>query len=179
MDMSETELVLQAKSGNKDAFGLLVSSYSRRIYQAAYSFMRNMDDSADIVQEVFIRAYKNIHSFDTSRPLYPWLFRITKNLCINMKNRGSSSEISLPEFDLPGDSESPESLLMKDQDAEQIRRSLKKLPDPFREILVLKHFQECSYAEIAEILSIPIGTVMSRLYNARKKMQEILIKEAS
>jgi len=175
--MSETELVLQAQTGDETAFSLIVSTYSHRIYRAAYSFMKNMDDSADIVQEVFIRAYRNINGFDSNRPLYPWLYRIVKNLCINAKNKKNSKEVSLPDYDLPAGYDGPETVLLKDQEAANLRKCLLRLPDNYREILVLKHFQECSYAEIADILAVPIGTVMSRLYNARKKLQAEIEKE--
>ncbi|MEW5814308.1 MAG: RNA polymerase sigma factor [Spirochaetota bacterium] len=172
----DAELILKAKSGNRDAFSTLVKSYSKRVYYAAFIFLHNVEDASDIVQEVFLRAYKHLEAFDCSRPLYPWLYRITKNLCLNrLKSRGRS-QASLPE-NLVSSGSTPESELFREEEAEKIRRALSRLSENQREIISLKHFENCSYAEIAEILSIPAGTVMSRLYNARLKLKEELVQE--
>ena len=85
----EAHIIAEAQGGSHDAFSKLVDLYARRIYYAAYSFLHNVDDASDVVQEVFLRAYKNLGSFDTSRSLYPWLYRITRNLCINTVQRAS------------------------------------------------------------------------------------------
>ena len=175
--MMEADLIVQIQSGNTKAFEGIMRTYSHRVYRAAYLFLRNVDDASDIVQEVFIRAYKHIATFDTSRPLYPWLHSITRNLCINKVKNMNSNNVSLPETELPGSILDPESALLKQEEADAVLAAVRRLPDHFREIIELKHFQECSYAEIAEILSIPTGTVMSRLYNARMKLREKLSRE--
>jgi RNA polymerase sigma-70 factor (ECF subfamily) len=173
----EAQLITQAQDGNRDAFAKLVDLYGRRIYYAAYSFLRNVDDAADIVQEVFLRAYKNIGSFDTSRAFYPWLYRIARNLCINTVQKASRKDTALPAEELlsarDGD---PASDLLRKEEVEQLREAIERLSDKHREIIKLKTFQECSYAEIADILGIPIGTVMSRLYAARSKLRELLVE---
>lgn len=178
--MMERELILKAKTGNKEAFASLINAYSKRIYYAAYSFLRNIDDAFDIVQEVFLRAYKNITSFDHNRAFYPWIYQITKNLCINKIKRKDSKNLLLPEYDfVQSHYELPDTSLLNDENIKKIRAGMDALPAGAREIIILKHFEDCSYAEIAEILDIPIGTVMSRLYNARKKLREILFSEDS
>ncbi len=173
----EAQLIAQAQQGNQDAFTQLVDLYGRRIYYAAYSFLHNVDDAKDIVQEVFLRAYKNIGSFDTARAFYPWLHRIARNLCINTVQRASRKDTALPAEELiaarGGD---PASDLLRNEEIEELRDALERLPDKHREIIKLKTFQDCSYSEIAEILGIPIGTVMSRLYSARAKLREILME---
>ncbi len=173
----EAQLIVQAQGGSSDAFHELVTLYGRRIYYAAYSFLHNVDDAADIVQEVFLRAYKNIRSFDTTRPIYPWLYRIARNLCINMVKRASHRDKALPEEDLVASNlPDPESEMLRNEEIGELRRALAKLPEKQREIVELKTFQDCSYAEMAEILDIPIGTVMSRLYAARMKLKEMLME---
>jgi len=173
----EQEIIVKAQNGSAEAFGLLVNAYSKRIYRAAYGFLRNMDDATDIVQEVFLRAFKNIGKFDAGRPMYPWLYRIAKNLCLNRMQHKEYRNVGLPEWELKGSSKTPEEITMRHHDAEHLSQALGQLSDPFREIIQLKHYQECSYQEIAEILDVPIGTVMSRLYNARKKLRTILEEE--
>ncbi|MBN2511107.1 MAG: sigma-70 family RNA polymerase sigma factor [Spirochaetales bacterium] len=170
----EQDIIMEAQQGSAKAFGLLVNAYSKRIYHAAYGFLRNMDDATDIVQEVFLRAFKNIATFDVSRPMYPWLYRITKNLCLNKIQHKESRNTGLPEWELKGNSPTPEELTLRTYDEEHLSSALKSLPDNYREILELKHFQDCSYQDIADILGIPIGTVMSRLFNARKKLRKVL-----
>jgi len=173
----ETRLVALSKGGDNNAFSQLVALYGKRIYYAAYSFLHNVDDAADIVQEVFLRAYRNIGSFDTKRPFYPWLYRIAKNLCINMVRRSSRRETALPSEELIASrGPDPVAELLKNEEMRELHRAIQTLPDKQREILNLKAFQDCSYAEMAEILDIPIGTVMSRLYTARKQLRELLME---
>lgn len=173
----ETQLIVQAQGGSRDAFSQLVELYGRRIYYAAYSFLHNVDDAADIVQEVFLRAYKNIASFDSSRSFYPWLYRITRNLCINTVQKASRKDTALPSEELiPANVRDPAADLLRNEELEELKSALEALPEKHREIIRLKSFQDCSYAEIADILDIPIGTVMSRLYAARSKLREILME---
>jgi len=176
MDM-EAQAIMRLKSGDGDAFAVLVSLYGRRIYYAAYSFLHNVDDAADIVQEVFLRAYKNIGSFDTKRPFYPWLYRIARNLCINTLKRASRRDRELPAEELiASNMPDPAREALMHEELAELHGALAQLNEKQREIIELKIFQDCSYAEMAEILDIPIGTVMSRLYSARMKLKEILME---
>jgi RNA polymerase sigma-70 factor (ECF subfamily) len=172
----EKRLIQEAKRGKQQAYGKLVEMYSRRIYHAAYRILRNVEDAKDVTQEVFLRGYNAIERFDSDRPLYPWLYRITKNLCLNLIQRNGRREVSLPEMPLESHYSSVEDQLDRKDQAEDLRSAFKKLPDMYREVLELQHFEDCSYSEIAEILEIPLGTVMSRLFNGRKKLK-ILIEE--
>jgi RNA polymerase sigma-70 factor (ECF subfamily) len=173
----EAQLITQAKGGNNDAFSKLVNLYGRRIYYAAYSFLHNVDDAADIVQEVFLRAYKNLSSFDTKRSFYPWLYRIARNLCINTVKRASRRDTALPAEELiASNGPDPAAELVRSEEIKELHEALDKLPEKQREIINLKTFQDCSYAEMAEILDIPIGTVMSRLYSARLRLKELLME---
>lgn len=176
----EAQLILAAQSGDERALAELIRRYDRRVYRLAYSFLHNVDDAADVVQEVFLRAYRNLSRFDTTRAFYPWLYRITRNLCINKRNLGANKERTLPADDLiPSVTFDPLTIVVNNEEIEALKNAICLLPDLHREILLLKHFQECSYADIAEILGIPIGTVMSRLFNARKKLKSLLVEVES
>lgn len=157
-----------------DAFAAMFRAYDRRIYYTAYRFLGSREEAADITQEVFLRAWKNFESIDPARPVFPWLFRITKNLCINRANRKSGSEAGLEFPELQAGSESVEREVTERESVTEIRAAVMALPEKFREIIILKHYDECSYDEMAEILDIPKGTVMSRLFNARKMLKNKL-----
>ena len=157
-----------------DAFSAMFRAYDRRIYFTAYRYLGSSEEAADITQEVFLRAWRNFSSYDTDRPVYPWLFRITKNLCINRAKRKSGSEAGLEFPELQPGTESVEREVIQRESREEIRAAVLALPEKFREIIILKHYDECSYEEMAEILDIPKGTVMSRLFNARKMLKETL-----
>lgn len=173
----EAQAIALVKGGDSDAFSQLVTLYGKRIYFAAYSFLHNVDDAADIAQEVFLRAYKNIGSFDTERPFYPWLYRIAKNLCINAAKRASRRDTALPTEELiASKGPDPAAELLRNEEMAELHKAIEMLPEKQREIVNLKAFQDCSYAEMAEILDIPIGTVMSRLYAARSRLRELLLE---
>jgi RNA polymerase sigma-70 factor (ECF subfamily) len=157
-----------------EAFSSMFRSFDRRVYYTALRYLRNRDEAADITQEVFYRAWKNIGSLDPRRPVFPWLYRITKNLCINRVKRKSGSEAGLEFPELEPGNESVENDLLRSESRAEINKALAALPENFREIIILKHYDECSYEEMAEILGISRGTVMSRLFNARKMLRKKL-----
>ena len=171
----EHSLIVRAKAGEREAFSLLIRHNIQRVYRAAYAVVRNRDDAEDIAQETFVRAYQSISRFDETRPLFPWLYRIARNLCLNRIERVTKRETELPEFDyLPDASAGPEESAIAAEERRLVRGAVGRLPDQHRQIIELSHFQECSYREIADILDVPMGTVMSRLYNARRKLRELL-----
>ena len=172
---AEQELILQAMRGHRPSFALLTRRYYKRVHVVALRVVRNQDDAADIAQETFLRAFRKLDSFDPSRPLFPWLHQIATNLSINHIQRVRKREGELPEFDtLEAPHDGPEAATLHRDDAARVRAAILALPDTFRRVIELNHFDECSYAEIAEILSIPVGTVMSRLYHARQKLRSIM-----
>ena len=174
----ERTLVVRAQAGSQAAFSALVRVNMQKVHRAAFAITHNGEDAADIAQETFVRAYRNLDKFDASRPLFPWLYRIARNLCINRIRRVTNRETSLPDFDVVRDSRSgPEDAAIGMQTQDEVRAAVASLPGIHRRIIELSHFEECSYREIAEILEIPLGTVMSRLYHARKKLREVLERE--
>ncbi len=171
----EEALVARAKAGDQYACSQIVRLYLRRVYRAAYAVVRNMDDAADIAQETFIRAFRNLDRFQADRPLYPWLYRIARNLSINHVTRRRTTDQPIDDAEpASGPDGEPEVRAIRKEIAADVRSAVAALPPMYREIIELQHFQECSYAEIAAILEIPMGTVMSRLYHARRRLREML-----
>ena len=174
-DAAEKSLILRAKAGGRDEFSILIRRYIQRIYRVSYGILRNRDDAEDVAQETFVRAYQSIGRFDESRPIFPWLHRIARNLSLNRIERVNNREATLPDGDyLAERTPGPELAAVMAEQLEEVRNAVERLPESYREIIELSHFQECSYREISEILSVPIGTVMSRLYNARQKLKTLL-----
>ena len=178
--VEEHAVILAAHKGDRAAFGDLVQAYQRRAFAAAYSILGNRDEAMEVAQESFIRAYKGIHRFDTTMPFYPWLYRIVKNTSLNhikkKKRRGESSLDSMMEtgFDVTAAGRSPRGEVELDDLQLSIRDAMAELTEDQREILKLRHFMELSYLEIAELLDIPKGTVMSRLHGARKALKRVI-----
>jgi RNA polymerase sigma-70 factor (ECF subfamily) len=174
----DLELIRRVQQGKTAAFDELMTRYNQAIYRLAYSMVRNHADASDISQETFIRAYRAIGRFDEQYRFYTWLHRIALNLCLNCLKRTSRQKlVPLPGSDtegewqdLPDPKPSPSDMeLQRDLD-----QALARLPHDQRAVFVLRVKEELSYNEIAKMLGIPIGTVMSRLNRARLKLRELL-----
>lgn len=174
-----------ARRGDRAAFGALVKAYQRRAYAAAYGIVGNRDDALDLAQESFVRAYRAMHRFDPAMPFYPWLHQIVRNTCLNhlkrKKRRGEQSLDELMEqgYDAREDAPSASEALETDDIRQQVARAMTRLSPDHREILRLRHMMDLSYAEIATMINVPIGTVMSRLHAARKALKKVIEEEAA
>ena len=150
----------------------------RRGYVAAVRFLRNRDDAHDACQEAARKAWSARHRYDQDQPFYPWFYRILKNHCFDRlsrrKRRWAQREQVRTDPSVAGDQRTAEQRLMSEQRREAMERAIEQLPEDQREIIELRHFQDASYAEIAAALEIAEGTVMSRLYRARKRMRVLL-----
>lgn len=150
-------------------------------YNFAYWLVRNQDDAEDLVQETYLKAFRSFASFQPGTNFRAWIFQILKNTFLSARSRThrrgavtvSSDEVLL---ELPANSASAESILFETSRLDAIRGAIEQLPAIFREVLLLCDVEEVSYREIAETLSIPIGTVMSRLARARKAVRESLCR---
>ncbi len=180
----EKTVITAARGGDRTAFGALVRAYQRRAYAACYSMVGNREDALELAQESFVRAFRAMSRFDPAMPFYPWLYRIIHNTCVNhLKKRGRRRETSLDEmlhngFDLPDPGARPDGVAALQDLRNRIQRALAHIPPEQAEILRLRHLLELSYAEIAQWLKIPTGTVMSRLHAARQHLRRELEKEA-
>lgn len=146
-------------------------------YNLARWLTRDERDAEDIVQEAYLRALKHFEAFKGG-DARPWLLAIVRNTYYTWIQRNRSPEISTA-FDDEKDTHisgvpDPETLLLKETDRKMIRRALRKLPAEFLEVIVLREFEELSYKEIAEVVQVPVGTVMSRLARARRRLAQIV-----
>ena len=179
MDEPETALLERCQAGERDAFGPIVKRYAAPASGAAYLLLGCYDEAVDASQEAFVRAWRHIKRFDTARPFYPWYSRILRNVCMSRLRRRArrrTVELSDAQADTDGDSD-PVLLAERSERSRRLWRAIRALALHHREIIVMNHFQGMSYKEMAEALGVPIGTVMSRLHNARHALRERLAGE--
>jgi RNA polymerase sigma-70 factor (ECF subfamily) len=178
--MIDEEIARRVQKGDRELFGILVRRYEAKILRYARKFLFDYEDAADLVQEVFLKAYVNIQSFDTSKKFSSWLYRIAHNEFINAIKKKGREHLSL--FDL--DILFPHPIAREETDREsnvrELRQTLNKILGQidvkYREALVLYCFEELSYREIADILHVPISTVGIRLNRGRKIMKSLYQK---
>lgn len=155
---------------------VLVDAYYKKAYHLALGMVGNRDDALDVTQEAFIRVQRAYHTFDQERRFFPWFYTILSNLAkttLSRRGRRAEREVEFQELTIAADSShSPEAQTLKREELNQLQQALTELSFADREIITLQHFHDFSYDEIAEALSIPRGTVMSRLYYARKRLAE-------
>jgi len=184
----EHALVRRVLEGDGEAYRVLVERYQERIYYVCYGFVRNQEDARDLAQEAFVKAYRNLPRFQFRSKFYSWLSRIASNLCIDwlrrkkvrkaeefdegIAARESAGVISMAHYKHhPGRSAEDAQLRVR------LAQAIDALPDQQRQAIILREIDGLAYKEIAEIMEIPEGTVMSRLYYARKKLQKTLEDE--
>ena len=173
------------QSGDIDAFEALFQQYHKLVFKTAYLVLGNKDEAEDVLQEVFIAVWKSRSTFDpTKGKLTTWLHRITINQCVNRKRRKQVAILSVEEarndgFDLTAmsSSELPEELLMNRLEYERTMEAINSLDGKHRPVLILRHFSDLSYDEIAQVLGIPLGTVKSRLNQAVRSLRGELERE--
>ncbi len=180
----EARTVILAQQGNAAACEELAKICRRQAYLFALQLTGNPDDALDVAQDAMLRFFRSLGRFDASRPVRPWLLRIVRNLVRDRARRMRirRTESLEPSGDVlrfePRDTgPSPETLASRHQLQALVWRCLRELPTRYREVLVLRDYQDLAYNEIAVALKIPRGTVMSRLHRARRRLQEVVRRQ--
>lgn len=170
--MDDAAAIEACQAGNIDAFRHFVDRYQTRALAHARLLTRNDDDAADAVQEAYVDAFRNLSSFDPSRPFYAWFYVLLRNRCFKVRSRrGTRPESGIapaPGID-PAVSETRLDLW----------RAIERLAPDDAELVVLKHVEGWTYAELSTSLGVPRGTVMSRLYAARQRLLTLMEGERS
>lgn len=187
--MSEREvdrlLVERAQRGDKQAFGLLVEKYQRKLGRLLSRFIRDPSEVEDVTQEAFIKAYRALPAFRNESAFYTWLYRIgintAKNHLASLGRRApTSTELDVEEAEnreegaLLQDLNTPESLLLSKEIAQTVNATMAGLPEELRTAIQLREMEGMSYEDIARIMDCPIGTVRSRIFRAREAISEQL-----
>lgn len=169
--LSEKEIIELVKEGNKDAYQTIVIRYMKTAYYIALGFVRNHQDALDVSQEAFIKAFRKIKNFDSHKPFFPWFYKLMKNLCLDhLKRHRRLKEIPLEHVQIIESEKEDREL------KETLWKGIAMLSFDQRELIILRYFRQLSYQEIAELTGKPIGTVMSSLYYAKKRLKGIVEK---
>jgi len=179
----EEELVLTgpARRGSKEAFESIVKMYMKNAYYTALGLVGNRDDALELSQEAFILAYRNIKQLNPGRKFYPWFYQILRNVCFShLRKKRNRQSKSLEKIEEQGpvadvdDSFTPDVVAERNEAKDRVWKAIGKLDKKHREVIILRHFQNLSYEQMAQILFCSRGTVMSRLYYARQRLKELL-----
>lgn len=185
--VGDKELVSRAAAGDKEAYRVLVEKYQKKCFAIAFEVTRSQEDAEDVVQEAFVKAYLSLPGFKGDSSFYTWLYRIVYNMAIDVKRRRGRQGGDVVEFDERKTVEEGEGTLLAEErfagpgeamarkeQARRIREVLGDLSQEHRAVVMLREIEGLSYDEIARVLRINKGTVMSRLFYARKKLQKAL-----
>ena len=179
---NDRELVLEARHGSDDAFRTIVERYHARLYETVLRIVKERADAEEVTQETFFRAWRNLKNFQFDSALYTWLYRIAVNAAVDLSSRrrrrthvSIDDEKSLAGSSLRGDDPPPAAAPQLDEAVALVRAAIEELPEPFKTILVLREYGDLSYEQLAEVLSLPKGTVESRLFRARMRLRDWLV----
>ncbi len=176
----ETIVLQRCQRGSSEAFEVLVNKYMKDAYFIALGLVGNREDAMDLSQEAFVRAYRHIKDVKPGRKFFPWFYQILKNLCIShlrkrrYRRASSLNSEDCPEMASTDDCFLPEVVARRNEIKDKVWQAIGKLDEKHREVIILRHFKNMSYDQIAEALFCNKGTVTSRLYYARKRLEELL-----
>lgn len=190
MATDDLTLVQRVRTGDQRAFKLLVERYQRKVYAVALGMLKDKEEARDVAQEAFVKVYKYLDHFKGDASFSTWLYRITVNICIDvLRRKGATRGDDHVEFDESVRMDvaeanigalgtrlgtNPQKSALRRELADRIVSAIQQIPEAHRTILLLREVEGMSYEDLARTLKIPKGTVMSRLFHARLKMQKIL-----
>lgn len=167
-------LAREVLAGNQASFAALAQKYRKRIFSLGYSFFRNADDAEDFVQDVLIKVYVSLASFRGESQFSTWLMRVAYNTAINSVKRRKEYTSLAEDFDIIDTSENPEEKHLRECSRDAIREALKDLPERYRVCVDMFFFYDMPYADISEVTGLPINTIKSHVFRAKKLLKERL-----
>ncbi len=179
-EIPDAELITGALAGSEAAFAGIVDRYKDRVFRLLGRYCRDQVECEDLAQDVFLKVFRKLHTFQGGSAFYTWLYRIAVNAATDHLSKASSRRLRLVEDDASldtggdRDEQNPAAPLMTAELAKVTREIVDSLPEKFRTILMLREFEDLSYTEIAEVLQIQLGTVESRLFRARQRFKDAL-----
>ena len=179
--MNEILLISRARGGDREAFGALVEQYRDNVYRLAYRMCGNAYDADEAAQEAFVAAWRALSNFRGDAKFSTWLYRLTTNAAIDVMRREKRHQtVGDGEMvDVADDADSPQETVERTEQQEAVQKALSTLSEEYREVLLLRYMEELDYAEIAEVLQLPSGTVKSRINRAKAALKTALLKSGN
>lgn len=184
MDHDDASVIRRCQEGDERAYRELVQRFQRPVFSVAFRMVRSSEDAEDITQETFVRVFRAIDRYDPARSFEAWLFTITTRLCIDLIRRRRVRPVSLTRQDPESGEEStidiedtglgPDEVTSNAEEERHAKSLIDSLPPHYRIVVMLRHQQDLSYEEIAETLSLPLGTVKARIHRARAILKDRL-----
>ena len=188
MDIKQEEKIIkQLKNGDFSNYDKIVDSYKNRVFGMAYKFTNDYDETQDLAQEVFLKIYRQIKNFRGDSKLSTWIYRISVNTCLDWKKKkmriksiNFSNMVNEENKDqtigIKDDSPLPDEIILQDEDQRIVHDLIYELSDKYKTVLIMYHFNEMSYEDIAKALNVPQRTVETRLYRARRMLKDKISK---
>src|SRR5579884_3839660 len=179
-EQDDTQLVKASQQGDQDAFALLVQRHQRRVFNISLRMLQDYEEASEVTQEAFLAAWQGLSSFRGEARFSTWLYRIAYNCCLKqleLRKREKALQAAIQAEHLLDHTDKDEraSMVLEVHDCQNlVREQLSMLPAKYRVVLVLRHLQEMTYEEMAEILTMPIGTIKTHLFRARNLLKERL-----
>jgi RNA polymerase sigma-70 factor (ECF subfamily) len=182
-EQDDTQLVKASQHGNQDAFALLVQRHQRRVFNMVMRMLQDYEDASEVTQEAFLAAWQGLPSFRGEARFATWLYRITYHCCLRQlerrKREGNLQAVIEVEQILESmhkEQQAEDILERRDRQA-MVREQMEQLPSQYRMVLILRHLQEMTYEEMADILSMPVGTIKTHLFRARNLLKKRLLAQ--
>jgi RNA polymerase sigma-70 factor (ECF subfamily) len=182
-EQDDTQLVKASRHGNQDAFALLVQRHQRRVFNMVMRMLQDYEDASEVTQEAFLAAWQGLPSFRGEARFATWLYRITYHCCLRQlerrKREGNLQAVIEVEQILESmhkEQQAEDILERRDRQA-MVREQMEQLPSQYRMVLILRHLQEMTYEEMADILSMPVGTIKTHLFRARNLLKKRLLAQ--
>jgi len=170
----DTELVQKCMKGDRQAFEGLLVKYEKPVYNAAFRMLHSPEDARDVTQTVFLKVYEHLDSYDPKYKFFSWIYRIALNESVNCLKK--QNRLDALDNDPVSESDGPEEDTGNEQLESGIQAALMTIKPEYRTVIILKHFVDCSYQEISQILALPEKKVKSRLYTGRQLLKDALDK---
>lgn len=183
MDILEEELIRRAVAGEDEAFERLMQLHQKKVYNLCLRMCANTEDAFDLAQESFLRAWRALAQYQFGAEFSTWLYRLTRNVCIDFLRRRTRQETvpleieqdgEILDIPIPDPTPGPEARALREEKRRILAEALMHLPEDQREILILRAVNDLPYEKISEILDLPLGTVKSRLARARMQLKKVL-----
>jgi len=181
LQAEEPRWIDAAVRGNHEAFARLVDAYKAPVYNLAYRMLRSAPEAEDAAQEIFLRAYTKLATYDRQRKFSTWLLSIASNYCIDVLRRRRATLVDLDEvaFAVPSDEPGPERNALQREQREAVARAINQLPDTYRLVTVLRYYHDLTYEDIERTTGLSEATVKTRLFRARRQLEELLDAEGA